>query len=154
MALHKSYVYVLKITWRNGTRRLEETQKYLPPMSIRQQAQQHELHLLSPKQSRKILGVLAAPDGNSIDQTNILRSKAEKWSKALQMKSLYQHEALLSYRHALTPAIQYPLGASLLNESQCTHIQAGAMPTILQKCGIVSTIAKDIVHRPPPDMEA
>ena len=35
MALHKSYVYVLKTTWRNGTRRLEETQKYLPSMSIK-----------------------------------------------------------------------------------------------------------------------
>ena len=122
MALHKSYVYVHKTTWRNGTRRLEETQKYLPSMPIKQQSHFHDLHLLSPKQSRRMLGVLTAPDGNSKEQASTLRAKAEQWSKSLTAKSFYQHEALLSHHHALTPAIQFPLGASILNEQQCEHM--------------------------------
>ena len=96
-----------------------------------------------------MLRVLTAPDGNSQEQMRALRAKAEQWSKSLKAKSLYQHEALLSHHHALTPAIQFPLGASMLTEKQCEHIQSAALPTILQKCGIVSTISRDIVHGPP-----
>ena len=95
-----------------------------------------------------MLGVTTAPDVNSKEQETVLRLKYEQWSKSLQEKSLYQHEALLSYHHALMPSLQYPLGPSLLQEKQYYHIQSPALTTILQKCGIVSTIARDIVHGP------
>ena len=69
-----------------------------------------------------MIGVLTTPDGNSVDQAKVLRVKAEKWSQALKSQSLYQHEALLAYHHALMPEFKYTLGASLLQESQCDHI--------------------------------
>ena len=95
MALHKSYVYVLNTILRDGKRCLDENQKYLPAIPITQQDNQHEIHLFSPKQARKMLGVITAPNGNSKEQATVLRLKAEQWSKSLQEKSLYQHEALL-----------------------------------------------------------
>lgn len=95
-----------------------------------------------------MLRVLTAPDKNSTEQANILCTKVEKLSQTLKNNSLYQYETLLAYCHALMPSLQYPLGGSLLQESQCEHIQFPAMTIILQKCGIVSTITQDIVHGP------
>lgn len=69
-----------------------------------------------------MLGIHTAPDGNSKEQATVLRNKADTWSKAVKNKLLYQYEALLAYNHALMPALQYPLGASLLTEPQCEHI--------------------------------
>ena len=148
LALHESYAYVLKTTWRQGHRRLIETQTHTPPLPITQQSQQHEMNLLSQKTSSKMLGVHKEPDGNSTEQAKVLRTKTGKWRKALKNKALYQFEALLAYKHALMPAIQYPLGASLLKEQQCEHIQSPELTTVLQKCGIVSKISRDIVHGP------
>lgn len=95
-----------------------------------------------------MLGVYTEPDGNSTEKATVLCTKAETWSKAVKNKSLYQYEALLAYKHALMPVLQYPLGASLFKESQCEHIQSPTLTTVLQKYGIVSTIARDIVHGP------
>ena len=65
LALHKSYAYVLTTKWNHGQRLLNETQRYLPPLPIYQHQNQHDMHLLSPKTSRKMLGVHTASDGNS-----------------------------------------------------------------------------------------
>ena len=44
--------------------------------------------------------------------------------------------------------LEYPLVARLLTEVLCESIQSPVLTTVLQKSGIVSTIARDIVHVP------
>ena len=56
---------------------------------------------------------------------------------------------MLGYHHGIMKTLEYPLGASLLTEAQCEHIQSPALTTALQKSGIVSTISHDIIHDRP-----
>ena len=44
--------------------------------------------------------------------------------------------------------LTYSLGASLMTELQCERAQSPSLTTTLQKCGIISTISRDIVHGP------
>ena len=44
--------------------------------------------------------------------------------------------------------LEYPLGASLMTEAQCEHVQSPALTTNLQKSGIISTISRYIIHEP------
>ena len=95
-----------------------------------------------------MIGILKAPDVKIMEQAKVLRSKEEKWSQSLKSKSLYQYESLLAYRHALIKSLQYPLGVSIIQETQCDHIQSPVMTKVLQKYVIVSTIARDIINGP------
>ena len=97
LALHKSYAYLLQTHWKKGTQKYAETQDNLPPLQIQQKTIQHNLHLLSPKEARKMLGVYTTPDGNSRKQVSVLLQKSEQWRKYLRSRSLHQYEDLLSY---------------------------------------------------------
>ena len=46
-------------------------------------------------------------------------------------------------------SLEYPLGPSLLTQSQCDKIHSPVLTTCLQKCGVPSTLARAIVHGPP-----
>ena len=148
LALHKSYVYLLQTQWKKVVRKYAETQKTLPPFKIQQQSTQHDLHLLSPTETRKMLGVYTAPDGNSRKQALVLRKHSERWSQSLSILYLHQYEALLGYHHGIMKTLEYPLGASLITKIQCDHAQSPALKKVLQKSGIVSTISRYIVHGP------
>lgn len=106
------------------------------------------MNLLPPSTACKMLGIYTAPDSNSKEQAITLQQKPECWEKAVKLKSLYQYKILLAYHHGIIKSLEYPLGASLMTESQCKHAQSPALTTTLQKYGIIFTISRDIVHGP------
>ena len=45
-------------------------------------------------------------------------------------------------------SLEYPIGASLLREPQCENIQSSTLTMCFNKCGIISTISRNIIFGP------
>ena len=142
LALHKCYIYLLIMTWIYGKRKYSESQKTHSPIQIKQGLNQEEtqIQLISPKESRRMLGVYTAPDGSSKKQADVLINKSRKWQQAIRDHPLHPHETLMSYRQGIMKSLEYPLGPSLLSKPQCHQIQSPALTECLKRNGIVSTI--------------
>jgi len=150
LALHKCAISLLRTIWRNGMRRYENTHITTRPLAIQQGISQdyQEIKIVSPKEARRMLGVYVAPDGNCTLQAKLLRSKSEVWSQRIKNNRMATFEVLMSYNQGLMKSLEFPLGASLLTESQCKHIQAPALSCCLQKTGVLSTISRSVVFGP------
>jgi len=150
LALHKCAISLLRTLWRNGMRKYESTHITTHPLTIQQGISQdyQEIKIVSPKEARRMLGVYVAPDGNCDLQTKLLRSKSEQWSQRIRNNRMATFEILMSYNQGLMKSLEFPLGASLLTESQCKHIQAPALTCCLQKSGVLSTISRSVVFGP------
>ena len=103
LALHKSYVYVLSMLWKDGYRKYEETHKKLPAFQIKQGFTDsiQEMKLASPKEARRMLGVYTAPDGNSKLQGDILLQKSQQWRANMNKHTLSTFETLMAYNQGI-----------------------------------------------------
>ena len=80
LALNKCFIYLLIMCWQQGYRHYEETQLQYPPIQIHQGMNQNKenIRLVSPSESRKMLGVYTAPNGSSSKQCDVLVKKIKK----------------------------------------------------------------------------
>ena len=150
LALHKCAISLLRTLWRNGKRSYENTHITTRPLTIQQGISQdyQKIKIVSPKEARRMLGVYVAPDGNCDLQTKLLRSKSEEWSQRIRNNRMATFETLMSYNQGLMKSLEFPLGASLLTESQCKYIQSPALSCCLQKSGVLSTISRSVIFGP------
>jgi len=151
LALHKCAVYILLTKWGKGRRKFERTHEIFPPLKIHQgmHSQQFEnIKIEDPTIARRMLGVYASPDGNSRMQTTILRKKSEQWKTRVSSHYLNSYDTLMSYKQGLMKQLEYPVGASMVTDKNCAHIQSPALNACLQKNGIVSTIDRTIIFSP------
>ena len=114
LSLHKCSIYVFQTTWKNGKHQYASTHNTTQPIPIDQHTQTQSIKIISPQQSRKILGIYTAPNRNMQVQATVLRDNAEKWRNLLKLQSLYQYEVLLSYHHRIMKSLEYPVGDGLL----------------------------------------
>ena len=151
LALHKCAVYILLTKWVKGRRKFAHTHKTFPPLQIHQgmhTQQVDHIKIEDPSIARRMLGVYASPDGNSRMQTKILRNKSEQWKTRVSSHYLNSYDTLMSYKQGLMKQLEYPVGASMVTDTNCAHIQSPALNACLQKNGIVSTIARIIIFSP------
>jgi len=151
LALHKCAVYILITKWVKGRRTFEPTHTMFPPLQIYQgmSTQQSDgIKIEDPSIARRMLGVYASPDGNSRMQTGILRKASERWKTKVSSQYLNSYDTLMSYKQGIMKQLEYPVGASMVDDKDCAHIQSPALTACLQKNGIVSTIARTIIFSP------
>jgi len=150
LALHKCAIHLLRTIWRNGRRHYENTHTTTRPLRVQQDVTQayQEVQIVSPKEARRMLGVYVAPDGNCNLQEKLLRSKSAVWSTRIKANRMASHEVFMSYNQGIMKSLEFPLGASLLNEAQCQHIQSPALSSCLQKTGVASTMSRSLVFGP------
>jgi len=150
LALHKCAISLLRTIWRKGKRSYENTHITTRPLTIQQGISQdyQKIKIVSPKEARRMLGMYVAPDGNCDLQTKLLRSKSEEWSQRIRSNRMGTFEILMSYNQGLMKSLEFPLGASLLTESQCKYIQSPALTCCLQKSGVLSTISRSVIFGP------
>jgi len=150
LALHKCAIYLIVTEWKNGIRSLKNTADAHPPVMIQQGFDQElqKVNLENPSSSRRMLGVYISPSGDSSEQYRILRSKAETWKARMNSHYLNSHEMWMAYKQGIMKSLEYPVGCSYLQEYQCEQIQSPALSVTLQKNGLVSTMARDIVFGP------
>jgi len=150
LALHKCAIYMLITHWVQDRRRLQKTHLIYPPIKIQpgiQHASQ-EVKVEDVRKARRVLGVYVAPDGGSNQQYKILREKSVKWATNVKSQYLSGHETFMAYKQGVMKSLEFPTGASYLNETQCHRIQSPALIACLQNNGVVSTINRDLVFGP------
>jgi len=150
LALHKCAIHLLRTIWRHGQRHYAQTHTTTRPMRVQQDVNQghQEVQIVSPSEARRMLGVYVAPDGNCNLQESLLRSKSEVWSTRIKNNRMATYEVFMSYDQGIMKSLEFPLGASLLNEKQCKHIQSPALSSCLQKTGVASTMSRSLVFGP------
>jgi len=151
LALHKCAVYILLTRWVQGRRKFKKTHLTLPPLQIYQGLDKDKpanIRIENPTTARRMLGVYTAPDGNSKLQTEILRAKSVDWGERVRRQYLNSYDTLMSFKQGIMKSLEYPVGASMVNEKNCSFIQSPALNVCLQKNGIVSTISRIIVYSP------
>jgi len=150
LALDKCMAYILEFQWNKGVKSFIATEKKYPALKIDQTCENKpsNIKLLNPSESRKMLGVHSAPDGQTQSQYQALMAISKKWGNKVSNGYLNRYDVLTGFKCGLLPALQYPLGVSMLTETQCDKLLVPAMNPLLKKLGIVSTISREIVHGP------
>ena len=150
LALAKCQAYLLAFKWRNGCKEFIATEKIYPPLKIDQTCTNNPqtIGLLNPSVSRKMLGAYSSPDGQTSARYNVLLQISKKWGNRVSSSYLNRYDAITSFKCGLLPALQYPLGVSLLSEKQCDSLLVPAITPLLHKLGIISTVNREIVHGP------
>ena len=106
------------------------------------------MKLVSPKEARRMLGVYTAPDGKSKLQYDIFLKKAKQWKANMNKHTVSIYETLMAYKQGILKSLEFPLGPSLLSAEQCYDIHASALQACLSKCGMVSTLLRELVFGP------
>jgi hypothetical protein len=88
---------------------------------------------IEPSQAFKTLGVYILASGGQQKQSEILRVTAQQYYEGVHTSGLFPSEANLSYFLYLRPKLSYSLPCTSLTPSQCRHIQAPALATLLPK---------------------
>jgi len=150
LALDKCGAYILEFKWNKGIKSFVDTTTKYPPLKIDQKNsnQPDDIQLLHPSEARKMLGAYSAPDGQSKAQYEVLLQLSKNWGKKVSNGYLNRYDVLTGFKCGLIPALQYPLGVSMLSEKQCDNLLIPAMTPLLRKLGIVSTVNREIVHGP------
>jgi len=150
LALHKCYCYILEFEWKNGTKKMKNTADTLDPITVDQTftGKPQSIQLINPTEARKMLGIIAAPDGNAKQQYESLLQKAKKWGDQMKYGYLNRFDVTMGLRQGICKVLEYPVGVALLNETQCKKIMSPVIMNYLKKMGIKSTISRQIVYGP------
>jgi hypothetical protein len=83
---------------------------------------EHPLTGLEPKEARRTLGVLLAPDGNTSQQYELTRDKAHLFTNKLRYSRAKKHTKWIALTSVLEPAFLHPLMACQMTTKQMMHI--------------------------------
>lgn len=93
--------------------------------------QRENLHLISPHEGRRTLGVHVRPDGAEDDTVNDLLSKAQQWADRLRTRPLPSASAWLALHTTILKTLKYPLSSTTLTTKQCNRILWPALQVAL-----------------------
>jgi hypothetical protein len=148
--LNKCSWYVLRWEWKNGRPILRKIQSEdstvaltqgddSTPITIRQ-------HTLA--QSSRMLGVHLNPLGDFSDHLQILRKKADEFSRRILSPRLTETDVAIFHRSIYIPSMRYSLAAVAADEESLGFVQTNVLKSMLQKLHISSTIPTSLRHGP------
>ena len=107
-----------------------------------------KLQRVTHETSKKMMGVLLAPDGNAKDQVQMLRTKTTKWAQKIIKSPLDEETVWAALKHAISETVKYPLAATTLTKKECNHVMAPALCVALPRTNIVRTFPRKVLYSP------
>ena len=148
LATDKCWWYLVDFEWKLGK------WKYVSPLPTHalvardKSGRIQSLERLHHSQSREMVGVTLAPDGNSKEQVQSLRSKTKKWAAKITKSPLEEDSVWTALQLTICKTVQFPLAATTLTPAELTHIMAPALMTALPRANIVRSFPRDILYGP------
>ena len=105
-----------------------------------------QIEQIEPTTARRTLGVWQAASGQEDTQTKVLKDKISDWGA--KTKGMTRSEATTASISTIGRTVRYPLGATAMNQKQCTEVDSTWKKHVLGKMGVVRTAPKQIVYSP------
>ena len=103
---------------------------------------------LPTSKGMKTLGVTLSSDGNNADLVTAMEDKANAWADLVLTGHLQKEEAWRAMQSTIIRALEYPLVATTLTETETEKIFSPIRQAVLPQCGIVRTFPRSITHAP------
>ena len=144
----KSDFAVINFTWKSGTWSYEKKDENNQLTVRNQNGGRDPLEQLAASKARRTLGVWQAIDGNEKTQTNKMREKSSKWSRAVARSSLNRNDTIVGIKTTLYPSVTFGVMATTLDKEQCERVFKPIRAGALSKAGYAKSIPAVVVHGP------
>ena len=86
----KSFIYPISFTWdNNGNYKFTSLDEITTQFTVKDHNnQRQELPRIDPSKGKETLGVHIAPNGNNMDQLQVMKDKVEKWCEKIKVGHL------------------------------------------------------------------
>ena len=148
MAPDKCWWYLVDFEWKNGKWKYVSPCKQSSLQVRNKQGEKESLIRLEHSQSKEMVGVTLAPNGNHLEQTKVLRQKTQRWAQRITKSPIDRDETWIALKDTISKTVEYPLAATTLTQSQLTHIMAPALTAGLPRANIARSFPRDVVYGP------
>ena len=148
IAPEKCWWYLVDFEWKHGH------WKYVSPhqdveLKVRDKTgTQKVLQRLRHDDSKEMVGVVLAPDGNNKGQVGKLRKLTTEWATKITRSPIDTDETWIALKHTISMTVQYPLAATTLSQPQLTYIMAPALMAGLPRANISRSFPRDVLYGP------
>jgi len=119
-----------------------------PPVLIQHQGKTVQTHQTSNYKSQKTLGCFINPASNNKQTAEHLTKKNDHFATMLETNYFTRAEAWTLYTAFYIPSMSYSLPITPLTLTQCQHLDARFLRTLLPRCGFNRNMSRSIRNAP------
>ena len=148
IAPDKCWWYLVDFKWVRGKWKYHDAGKDFTLTARDKNSTIHPLENLPPNQSKQMVGVTLAPDGNQDGQKEALLDKANQWAAYVKSARLDHETTWTALKTTIIKSIEYPLTATSLTKGDCITIMDPILKAALPRSNIVNNFARAILYGP------
>lgn len=146
---NKSFGYLIYFQWNKGKWSYGQVKEEYSLTALDKDNNRRSLKMQQPHQALKMLGVHLAPDGNDNKQYRYMFKKALQLGQYMKNGFVTREDSFIALKSIALKVIEYPLPATLLDESQLWSIMWQLFQSYLPKSGINRNIVQDVLFGDP-----
>jgi hypothetical protein len=105
-----------------------------------------ELRRCEVYNAQETLGILLAPDGNTLQQQEKMKGLAIKWADCMRTGRISREDAWLAFYSTIWKTLSYPLPALNLTREECDKIMAPILQYLLPAMGVCRNFPRALVY--------
>ena len=148
LSIDKSWWYLIDYVWCRGKWKARDAGEDLDLFAVSESGVPLSLKRLYAHEASEMLGVRIAPDGNTNNLVEHLRTEALLWGAKVSSGHPSPLEAWQALHSNISAKIKYPLPACSLSQQQCKSILYPAIKAALPKAGIASNLVEAVRDGP------
>ena len=148
LALDKCWWYLIDFTWKHGKWKYSSPLQSTVLQARDKQSTLLPLQRLNHSDSKEMVGVMLAPDGNHKEQVSRLSDKTKDWASKIDRSSLDEEAVWTALKETIPMTVQYPLAANTLTQSDLNQIMVPVFQTALPRANIVRTFPRAVLFGP------
>lgn len=148
--LNKYSWYAMAWDWKQGRPTMRQITADNPCIKLTQASDLRgvEIKRLELLTSSRVLGIYQNPLGDFKDHLDVLKDKADQYSRYLKSPRLSPTDIRVFHKTVYGPAMRYSLPALAVDEEELGRVQSQILPTMVQRLGFSSKMPTAIRHGP------
>ena len=148
IAPDKCWWYLIDFVWNSGKWKYRDAGKD-KVLQVRDKDNTVEsLKYLSFSESKEMVGVFLAPDGNQKEQWRALNMKAKTWAGKIRASPLDPDAVWVAMTCTIIKGLEYPLAATTLSKRKLDKIMSHVLSSALPRAGFTRKFPRAVLYGP------
>ena len=148
IAPDKCWWYLVDFEWNDGKWKYVSPYNHLDLKVRDKTGTLQSLQRLPHHESKEMVGVVLALDGNHNGEVKKLRRKTSEWASKITRSPIDRDETWVALKHTISKTVEYPLAATTLTPKQLTYVMAPALTAGLPRSNISRSFPRDVLYGP------
>ena len=148
IAPDKCWWYLADFVWKDGKWKMINSGESLTLKVRDKDRKLCDLQYLPISEAREMLGVYLAPDGNEVQEFNVLKAKIKKWTDFVLVGGLDWGTTWTALRTTIMKSLEYALPVTTFSEKQIKELLSPLYRVALPRSGYTFTYPRSVLHGP------